>query len=132
MTGRRRRPAPALVGLLVLATCGPHAGAPHRAGRPRVRESGLPAAPGSGEVHLAAAAHERVLASWLEQAARGAELRLRRVSADGARGQALRVADLSAARSSGFPRLERSGSRIVIAWRDAADPPRLHAALVEP
>lgn len=72
------------------------------------------------------------LVSWLEQAEHGAELRLRRVAPGGARGEALRVADLSAARSSGFPRLERSGARIVLAWRDAAHPPRLHAARIEP
>lgn len=70
------------------------------------------------------------LVSWLEQAEKGTELRVRRVAPDGARGEALTVADSSAARSSGFPRMVESGGEVVLAWRDAAEPPKVRTALL--
>jgi hypothetical protein len=70
------------------------------------------------------------LVSWLEQTQRGTELRVRRVSPDGTHGEALTVADSSAARSSGFPRMVRSDDEVVVAWRDAAEPPRVRTAVL--
>lgn len=97
-------------------------------GKPIVVDDGRPL----GRVDVVLLDGGDVLVSWLEQAAQGAELRLRRVASDGTRGTAVRVADLSAARSSGFPRLERAGRRVVLAWRDSMEPPHLHTARVEP
>jgi hypothetical protein len=72
------------------------------------------------------------LVSWLAQGDGGAAtLRLRRFARKGARGEAATVAVSTGARSSGFPRLARSGDRVVIAWRDAADPPRVRTAILE-
>ncbi len=68
--------------------------------------------------------------SWLEQTQKGTELRVRRVSPDGTRGEALTVADSSAARSSGFPRMVRSDDEVVLAWRDAAEPPSVRTAVL--
>ncbi len=56
-----------------------------------------------------------------------AGLRLRRVAPDGRAGEPLTVAATGAARSSGFPRLARSGDRLVLAWVDDAAPARLRA-----
>jgi hypothetical protein len=70
------------------------------------------------------------LISWLEQAEKGTELRVRRVAADGTRDEALTVAGSSAARSSGFPHMVESGGEVVLAWRDAAEPPRVRTALL--
>jgi len=70
------------------------------------------------------------LVSWIEQAAPGAEVRVRTVAPSGRRGPALTVAPSSEARSSGFPRLERSGAEVVVAWRDAADPPRVRSGVI--
>jgi hypothetical protein len=61
-----------------------------------------------------------------------AEVRVRRVRADGTRGPVLVAAGSSSARSTGFPRMERAGAEVVVAWRDAADPPRVHTALIQP
>jgi hypothetical protein len=72
----------------------------------------------------------RALVSWLEQAERGAELRVRRVTADGLRDKPLTVADSSGARSSGFPRMVESDGEVILAWRDAAEPPRIRTAVV--
>jgi hypothetical protein len=70
------------------------------------------------------------LVSWLEQAQKGTEVRVRSVSPNGTRGQALTVADSSAARSSGFPRMVRSADEVVLAWRDAAKPPSVRTAVL--
>ena len=70
------------------------------------------------------------LVSWLEQTRKGTELRVRRVSPDGTRGEALTVAESSAARSSGFPRMVESAGEVVLAWRDAAEPPKVRTAIV--
>lgn len=51
---------------------------------------------------------------------KGAELRLRLVSPNGVRGEALTVADSSAARSSGFPRMVESGAEAVLTWTDSS------------
>jgi len=56
--------------------------------------------------------------SWLEDTSAGAEVRVRRVSAQGVRGDAMAVTRTSAQRPSGFPRMVRSGDRVVFAWRD--------------
>lgn len=58
------------------------------------------------------------LVSWLEDTGAGAEVRVRRVGADLARGDAMVVARTTAARPSGFPRMVRSGDRVVFAWRE--------------
>jgi hypothetical protein len=73
---------------------------------------------------------ERALVSWLEQGKKGVELRVRHVAADGTRGVPLTVADTSAARSSGFPRLLETGGEVLVAWRDAGEPPRVRTAVL--
>ena len=83
-----------------------------------------------GRVDVVALGDGSVLVAWLEQTDAGAALRLRRVGAEGATGAAVTVADSSAARSSGFPRMARSGDEVTLAWRDAADPPRVRTAVV--
>ena len=84
-----------------------------------------------GRVDVALLPGGEALVSWLEQATSGAEVRARTVSPSGRRGGALTVAPSSEARSSGFPRLERAGGEVVLAWRDAADPPRVRSGVIE-
>jgi hypothetical protein len=96
-------------------------------GPPAVVDDGRPV----GRVDVVLLDDGTAVVSWIEQVAAGAELRARPVRPRAARAPALRVADSSSARSSGFPRLERSGGRLVFAWRDAAEPPRIHTALLE-
>lgn len=95
-------------------------------GAPIVVDDGRPI----GRVDVVVLAQGVALVSWLEQAQKGTELRVRRVSPDGTRGEALTVADSSAARSSGFPRMVESGGEAVLAWRDAAEPPQVRTAVV--
>jgi hypothetical protein len=70
------------------------------------------------------------LVAWLEQVEASASLRVRRIRADGGRGDAVTVAESSQARSSGFPRMVRSGGEVTIAWRDAAEPPKVRSAVL--
>lgn len=72
------------------------------------------------------------LVSWLEQGEKGAaRLRVRRMASDGPRGATATVAESSGARSSGFPRMVRSGPRVILAWRDAADPPKVRTGILD-
>jgi hypothetical protein len=84
-----------------------------------------------GRVDVVLLAGRGALVSWLEQTQKGTELRVRLVSSNGARSEPLTVADSSAARSSGFPRMVESRGEVVLAWRDAADPPRVRTAVLD-
>jgi hypothetical protein len=84
-----------------------------------------------GRVDVALLGHDTAVVSWLEQVDGGAEVRIRTVPVDGAPGPPLTVARTSEARSSGFPRLERAGGEVIVAWRDDAEPARVRTAIVE-
>lgn len=96
-------------------------------GQPIVVDDGRPI----GRVDVALAkGGDSALASWLEQTEAGASLRVRRVFQGGERGLSVAVAPTSGARSSGFPRLAMAPDGLVVAWRDAAEPSRVRAAVV--
>ncbi len=84
-----------------------------------------------GRVDLALDANGDALVSWLAAGGKGADLRLRRVSAKGKLGPPLTLATTSAARSSGFPRLVRLGDRLLLAWVDDGAPSRVRAGVVK-
>jgi hypothetical protein len=86
-----------------------------------------------GRVDVVVRADGAALVSWLEQAEKGgALLRVRRIAPDDAPGDAVTVADASAARSSGFPRMVESGGDVVVAWKDPSEPARVRTAVVVP
>ncbi len=58
------------------------------------------------------------IVSWLEHTSEAAEIRLRRILADGRIGEAITVATVPAARASGVPRILVDGARLVVAWTD--------------
>lgn len=68
--------------------------------------------------------------TWMEQTPRGTEVRARRVTPEGRLGPALTVADSSAARLSGFPRVERSGRDVVVAWTAPPEPFHVRTAVL--
>jgi len=57
---------------------------------------------------------------WIESSKGHAEVRARRVFDDGRRGAATVLASVGADRSSGHPRVVRSGNDLIFAWRTAA------------
>ena len=67
---------------------------------------------------------------WLERAEKGAEVRARRIRPDGGRDKSIIVANSSAARSSGFPQIARSGDEIIFAWTESGDTSRVQTALL--
>lgn len=70
------------------------------------------------------------LVTWMEDAGGGqAEVRFRRVSADGTAGPPATLAKLAAGRASGFPRMVRAGDRVVFAWTEPGTPSRVHTAV---
>jgi hypothetical protein len=98
-------------------------------GPPRELQEGRPL----GRVDVAFLPGGDVVVSFLEASERGtgAHLRLRRVGRDAKPFSVLEAAPTSPARSSGFPRLERAGPGLLLAWRDAQEPAGIHVAEVE-
>jgi hypothetical protein len=85
-----------------------------------------------GRVDVVVVDDDTAVASWLEQGEKGAaSLRLRRIGRNGARGESIVVAESSGARSTGFPRMALAKRRLVLAWRDAAEPPRVRTAVLD-
>lgn len=68
------------------------------------------------------------LALWLESRAKGAVVLARRVTPEGARSAPVTIAETSAKRASGYPRMVRDGRRVVFAWTDAGTPSRVRVA----
>jgi hypothetical protein len=69
------------------------------------------------------------LVSWMERTGPAeAQVRIRRVGADGVLGQPRTVAESASARSTGFPRMVRAGDQLVLAWTGAGRPSAVHAA----
>lgn len=96
-----------------------------------VVDGGLPI----GRVDVALDANGDALVSWLAadpkvSAGSGASVRLRRVTPAGKLGAPLPVAATSAARNSGFPRLVRTGDRLILAWVEGGEPSKVRVAAV--
>lgn len=72
---------------------------------------------------------DSALVTWLEQTASGAEIRARRVHANGRVDAAMKIADSTTARAAGFARIARSGSDVYFAWTEqSATSKRIHVA----
>ena len=68
------------------------------------------------------------LVSWIERTSRGAEVRVRRVRADGSTGTPLTVGVSSAERASGFPRMVVAGNELLAAWTVPGPAPTVRVA----
>lgn len=77
----------------------------------------LAGAEAMGRVHTAMLSDRSVAVSWMEFVdEESVEIRLLRVHPDGRRSEVLAVGAIDAARSSGFPRMARSGDSLIVAW----------------
>jgi hypothetical protein len=81
-------------------------------GEPVRVDDGLPA----GRVDVVLLDDGSAVVSWLERVEGAAEIRLRRVAPAGARSAFTTLTRTGAERASGFPRMTRSGSTLVLAW----------------
>ena len=71
------------------------------------------------------------LVTWMEGLGNAAQVSARRVSASGRLGRVVKLADSSAARSSGFPRATLVGSQVWFTWTEPASPKRVHIAVAD-
>ena len=71
------------------------------------------------------------IVSWLESSEKEARVLHRTVKPDGALGDVVTVARTSPKRASGFPQLLLIGSRVLAAWTEAGDHPRIRVASYE-
>jgi hypothetical protein len=81
-------------------------------GAPVRVDEGLPI----GRVDIERLDDGSAVVTWLEGGDGAARVMARRVTPDGAIGEALTLTETSSERASGFPRIARIGSEIVIAW----------------
>lgn len=82
-----------------------------------------------GRVDVALLPGGDALVSWLGRSGESVRVLARRVSEAGTLGAPLVVAESSAARASGFPRMQRSGDEVVFAWTEAGEPSRIKSAV---
>jgi hypothetical protein len=71
------------------------------------------------------------IVTWVATEGLKPTIRLRRFSRDGKAGESLFVAETSTARTSGFPRLARSGDTLMLAWVEAAEAARIRGAVLD-
>jgi hypothetical protein len=84
-----------------------------------------------GRVAMAPSGEREVVVAWLASTESGAELRARRVAADGRRGDEIALVGTTSGRASGFPRLTTFDGRLLLSWvEEGADdrPSRVRAA----
>lgn len=84
-----------------------------------------------GRVDVLLGSRGDAIVSWVAQKGRAAEIRLRRVSPARELGEPLMAAGTTQDRTSGFPRMDRAGSTILLAWVEAAGATRLRAAAID-
>jgi hypothetical protein len=86
----------------------------------------------AGRVDLVLLDPSTAIVTWLEQTQSGAEIRARKLSRHASsREPSLKIADSSAARATGFPRMARLGRDIYVAWTEqSASAKRIHLAKV--
>ncbi len=82
-----------------------------------------------GRVHVLLLPGGDALVSWLEARGKEALFQVRRVAGDGTAGPVLTVTRTAAARASGFPRIARTGDRVVLAWTEAGKPSHVRTAI---
>jgi hypothetical protein len=86
-----------------------------------------------GRVDVAIRDDRAAAVSWLEHGAGAGRILVREVPARGAPARPVEIAKTSTARSSGYPRMVRSGNRLVFAWTEAAEGqvPRIRTAIAD-
>ena len=81
-----------------------------------------------GRVDVALLEDRSALVLWIESRESSAEILARRVTPDGSRSPAFKVAATSSKRASGYPRMVRDGRRMIFAWTEPGTPPRVRVA----
>jgi hypothetical protein len=83
-----------------------------------------------GRVDVATLASGGAIVSWVERTNQRSEVRIRQVESNGIAGPSLAVSGVTGVPSGSFPRIERSGSDLFVAWTTAGDKPTVRTAIV--
>ena len=86
--------------------------------------------PALGRVDVVALGEGGAIVSWLEATDDGATINWRRVDGKSRPGPVQSLARTTAARSSGFPQMERRGQDLVFAWTAAGEPSSVRTAIL--
>jgi hypothetical protein len=81
-----------------------------------------------GRVDVVTRADGAALVTWIHADAGSARILAREISPYGVLSAPIIVAVTSAKRASGFPRMTRSGDRVIFAWTEAGEPSQVRAA----
>jgi hypothetical protein len=84
-----------------------------------------------GRVDVVMVAPGEAVVSWLDATLGQGSITLRRVGADGRRGESMRAATSGLSRRAGFPRLGRLDGAVLLVWTEDTDPTRLRAIRLE-
>jgi hypothetical protein len=71
------------------------------------------------------------LVSWLDQTAKGGQVKVRRIKPDGSRGEPLMLAESNSLRATGVPQMARAGSEVVFAWTQPGAPSKVQVAVAK-
>lgn len=82
----------------------------------------------TGRVDVLVTPDGSALVCWMSGTAEGGSIKARRVRPDGTLGPVSVITKTDVSRSSGFPRMARSGEDIYFAWTEFAKPTRMRAA----
>ncbi len=88
----------------------------------------------AGRVDVALLKDHSAMVIWLDGAGSGTAIRARRVFSNGTQSEPLTVAQTTAQRSGGFPRIAALGDKVVFAWTESLakdQPTRVRTAIVE-
>ena len=84
-----------------------------------------------GRVDVELMADGAAVVSWIEYADQRGQFRLRRVEPSGTRSPSISVAGISTGRASGYPRMSRGGSELILAWTDTGEASHVRAAVAK-
>jgi hypothetical protein len=84
-----------------------------------------------GRVEAVMLPDHSALVVWLERTEKGAEIKVRRVQANAAKGQSFRVAEGNVARASGFPQIAVTKNEVIFAWTQIAPQPLVKVGLMK-
>ncbi len=104
-------------------------GNPRQLGAPDGADDQSPPIP-MGRVAIARVSPSQVAVSWIAAKGNSADIIIQTVDLDGTLGERLTIASTSSARASGFPRIARSGERLIIAWTEPSASPSLRTAAI--
>jgi len=95
-------------------------------GKPITIDNGKPI----GRVDVMMLSGNTALVSWMENTASGVEIRIRKVYSDGNKDESVTVSKTKGDRASGFPRMEKSGDKIIIGWTETRNERTVRTALI--